>query len=138
MNYKDLQQPVLFFDGVCNLCSAAVQFIMQRDSKQQFMFASLQSKPGMQAIQETGMTGNAEPGSIILYYKGHYYLRSAAMLKIARLLGGIWPVFSVLYILPAFLRNAVYNLIARNRYRWFGRKNECMVPAPQNMKRFLQ
>lgn len=102
------------------------------------MFASLQSKPGMQAIQETGMPGNAEPGSIILYYKGHYYLRSAAMLKITRLLGGIWPVFSVLYILPAFLRNAVYNLIARNRYRWFGRKNECMVPTPQNKKRFLQ
>ena len=138
MSYKDQQQPILFFDGVCNLCSGAVQFIMRHDKKQKFLFASLQSPQGAEAMRETRMDATQQPGSIILYYNGKYYLQSAAILQTTKLLGGAWAAFSILGIVPAFLRNAVYRLIARNRYKWFGKRDECMLPTPENKARFLQ
>lgn len=138
MSYKDLQRPVLFFDGVCNLCSGAVQFIMRHDKKQKFLFASLQSPQGAEAMRATQMNTTEQPGSIILFYKGKYYLQSEAILQTARLIGGVWAAFSILGIFPAFLRNAVYKFIARNRYKWFGRHNECLLPTPANKARFLQ
>ncbi|RYE18616.1 MAG: DUF393 domain-containing protein [Sphingobacteriales bacterium] len=136
MNYKELQQPVLFFDGICNLCAGAVQLIMRHDKKKQFMFASLQSTQGAQAMADTGLN-TEQPGSIILYYRGQYYMRSAAVLKITSLLGGLWSMTGVFKLFPALLRDGLYKWIARNRYRWFGKRSECLLPTPENKARFL-
>lgn len=133
-------RPVLFFDGECNLCNGAVQFIIKRDSKKQFLFAPLQSPMGHKAMQDAalaGPKGGVKLSTIILWSKGKYYTRSAAALRTARLLNGLWPLCFVLIIVPPFIRDAVYDLIARNRYRWFGKRNECMIPTPELKERFI-
>jgi predicted DCC family thiol-disulfide oxidoreductase YuxK len=130
-------KPVLFFDGTCNLCNGAVQFIIRRDKKRIFLFSPLQSTSGKEAANHLSGPLPAAPGSLILFYNGHYYIRSAAALHIMRLLGGLWALLYVGMIVPRFLRDAAYNLVSRNRYKWFGRKNECMIPTPEIMDRFL-
>jgi predicted DCC family thiol-disulfide oxidoreductase YuxK len=131
-------RPILFFDGECNLCNSSVQFIIKRDKKQQFLFAPLQSSRGKEAIAEVQQQMLKVPDSVILYYNGKYYSRSSAALHIARLLGGIWSLFYAGMILPRFIRDGVYEWIARNRYKWFGKRNECMIPTPELRSRFLQ
>ena len=131
-------RPVLFFDGECNLCNSSVQFIIKRDKKKQFLFAPLQSERGKAAIADMLQYMKQVPDSVILYYNGKYYTQSAAALYIARLLGGGWQLLYAGMILPRFARDAVYELIARNRYKWFGKRNECMIPTPELKARFLQ
>lgn len=121
--------PVLLFDGVCNLCTGSVQFIIKRDPKRKFRFASLQSAFGQQALQQHQL--NTETfDSLVLLEHGKIYQRSTAALHIARQLTGAWPLLYVLIIIPAFIRNAVYDFIARNRYKWFGKKEACWLPTP--------
>jgi len=131
---NDSDSPVLFFDGVCNLCNQAVQFIIRHDKKKIFLFAPLQSEPGQKAIAH--FAGKA-PDSVILLYKQQYLVRSDAALYTFRLLGGLWTILFAAIIIPRFLRDALYNFISRNRYKWFGKKNECMIPTPDLMNRFL-
>jgi predicted DCC family thiol-disulfide oxidoreductase YuxK len=131
------KQPVLFFDGVCNLCNGLVQFVIRHDKKKQFLFASLQSAAGAAALDGLKKQSGEVPDSVILFYKGKYYARSSAAIMLARLLRGPWQLLSAGYIIPRFIRDAAYNFIARNRYKWFGRQEACWLPAPELKERFL-
>ena len=134
MLLKDTQRPILFFDGECNLCNRAVQYVIRHDKKEQFLFGPLQSGAGKELLEV--MPGNA-PDSMILYYRGMYYTRSNAALHTARLLGGWRSWLYALTVLPCSLRDPFYNLIARNRYNWFGKSDTCMVPTKELEARFL-
>ena len=130
-------RPVLFFDGECNLCNSTVQFIIRHDKKKLFLFATLQSGIGNAALQNIQKQDEPVPDSVILYYNGKYFVRSAAALYVFKLLGSGWAILFAGIIIPRFLRDAVYNFISRNRYKWFGKRNECMIPTPELMDRFL-
>lgn len=128
-------QPVILFDGVCNLCNRFVQFVIRHDKKKQFRFAALQSATGRSLLQRP--TENI-PDSVVLVDNGKEYKESAAALHVFKKLDGLWPLLYVFIIIPPFARNAVYQLIARNRYRIFGRSTECMLPSPDLKDRFLE
>ena len=127
---------IILFDGVCNLCNRAVQFIIKRDKKEQFLFASLQGKTGNALLKKFDIPGNVF-NSFILVEGDKVYTRSTAALRIAKKLNGGWKLLYGLMIIPRFIRNAVYNVISKNRYKWFGKRNECMVPTPELKERFL-
>lgn len=127
---------VVLFDGHCNLCTASVQFIIQRDKKKKFRFASLQSEAGKLLIAKYGFAEEKTQSVVLILHK-QPYTESTAALLIARHLSGLWPVLYSLIIIPPFIRNAVYRFIARNRYRWFGRRMECWIPTPELRARFL-
>lgn len=133
--YND--RPILFFDGVCNLCNRWIQFVIKNDRKKQIVFASLQSKFGREAQEELRQRKGAVPDSLLLYYNNKFYTRSSAALKTAQLMGGTWQVFAVGFILPGFIRNGIYNWVSRNRYKWYGKRDECMIPTPELSARFL-
>ncbi|MFN5359314.1 MAG: thiol-disulfide oxidoreductase DCC family protein [Bacteroidota bacterium] len=126
---------IVFFDGVCTLCQASVQFILQRDKSGQFLFASLQGELAHQLLPDTA-GASQHTGSIILWEEGKIYDRSTAVLRIAKRLSGLWPMLYVFILLPAFIRDAVYGFIARNRYRWWGKTATCLVPKPEWAHRF--
>lgn len=129
---------VVLFDGVCNLCNASVQFILDRDARGYFRFAALQSEAGAKALRAHGREASSgEPDSVVLIEDGRVYERSDAALRIARRLDGAWPALCVLLVIPRPLRDTAYKLIARNRYRWFGRAAECRLPSPALRARFL-
>ena len=128
-------EAVVLFDGVCNLCSGAVQFIIKRDPSAYFKFASLQSAYGQQQLTRFGLDPNSLH-SVILIQGDTIYQRSDAALEIVRKLGAGWPLLFGFKILPRFLRDAVYNLIAGNRYRLFGKKDSCWIPTPELKSRF--
>ncbi len=129
--------PVLLFDGVCNLCNGFVQTIIKYDRQQLFRFSSLQSGTGARVLQYIQQDTGSVPDSLVLVYKSKYYLRSDAALKTASLLRGWWSLLTIGYILPRFLRNGIYNFVAKNRYKWFGKQDACMVPTPELTDRFL-
>lgn len=129
-------QPIVLFDGVCNLCTRSVQFIIRRDKKKQFRFASLQGDTGQSILQQFDLPLD-DFNSFILFENGKLYTRSNSALRVARRLSGGWKLLYGLMIIPPFIRNAAYNFIARNRYKWFGRKEECMIPTPDVKERFL-
>jgi len=131
-----LNHPVILFDGVCNLCNSSVLFIIQRDPQSQFRFASLQSEFGKSYLEKFGLPVT-ELNSVLLIKDGKLFQKSNAALEIAKLLSGAWPVFYVFKLVPAFLRDGCYSWIARNRYRWFGKKDACMIPTPELKSRFL-
>lgn len=127
---------LLLFDGVCNLCNGVVQFIIERDKNARFRFASLQSKVGSEVLEANNLRTD-EFASFIYLRNGRTLMRSDAALNIARDLGGAWKLAYGFIIVPRFIRDAVYNLVARNRYRWFGRKDECWIPTPELKARFV-
>lgn len=131
--------PVLLFDGVCNLCNAAVHWIIKRDVRRQFRFASLQSDAARRAVTRTDPTASFDslPDSIVLIDQDGIHTHSAAALRVARRLGFPYSLAAVGMILPRGLRDAMYRVIARNRYRWFGRRDTCMVPTADLANRFL-
>jgi predicted DCC family thiol-disulfide oxidoreductase YuxK len=124
------------FDGVCNLCNAAVQFVIKRDKRDKFLFAPLQSSFGQQQLKNKKLSTD-EFQTIVLLKNNKVFQRSDAALEIAKDLKGIWPAIYVLKIFPRFIRDAVYNLISRNRYRIFGRTESCMMPDPNLKAKFL-
>jgi predicted DCC family thiol-disulfide oxidoreductase YuxK len=127
---------IVLFDGVCNLCNGAVDFIVRHDTKQRFVFASLQSGAG-QALLRSYRLPTASYESMVLLKGGRLYQKSGAALQIAGALGGGWPLFKVFLLLPGPLRDAVYSYIARNRYRFFGKQESCRMPTPAERSRFL-
>lgn len=128
---------IILFDGVCNLCNASVQFVIRRDRKDTFRFAALQSEAGKAFIRERGID-TSKIDSIVLIEPGiAYYVKSDAALRIARSLSGIWPAMGVFLGIPSGIRDLVYDLIARNRYRIFGKKETCMIPTPELRAKFL-
>lgn len=128
--------PVVFFDGLCNLCNASVNFILERDKKGIFRFASLQGDFAKKTLP-TDYTRQHDLPSLVLLMNGKILVKSTAALTIARHLLGLWPVLYTFIIIPPFIRHAVYNFIARNRYRWFGKKEECTLPTPELKARFF-
>ena len=132
----DDTKPVVFFDGVCNLCTRTVQFILKRDKKKQFLFASLQGKAGQDLLRKYQLpTDNFN--SFLLVEGDKIYKRSTAVLRLLRKLGGIYSVAYAFMLIPRTVRDGLYNWIARNRYRWFGKKEECWLPTPDLQSRFL-
>jgi predicted DCC family thiol-disulfide oxidoreductase YuxK len=130
------QRPIIYFDGICNLCNKSVQFVIKRDKKKQFLFAPLQGKNGKKFLDKYDLV----PGdfnSFILAEGDKVYAKSTAALRVAKKLSGGWKLLYGLMIFPRFIRNAVYNIIAKNRYKWFGKRNECMIPTPELKERFL-
>lgn len=128
---------LILFDGVCNLCNASVNFVIDRDRKAKFSFASLQSEVGETLLRLNG--GNhRELESVMLWKGGMLYKKSRAALEIARQLDGLWPALYFFRLFPSFLRDIVYDLVAANRYRWFGKKNECRLPEPGVRQRFVE
>jgi predicted DCC family thiol-disulfide oxidoreductase YuxK len=127
---------VVLFDGVCNLCNGSVRFIIERDPRARFQFAPLQS-PVADRLIGARVDRASLPDSIVLVDDGRLYVRSSAALRIARGLRFPWPLAWVFIVVPRPLRDWVYDLIARHRYAWFGRRDECMVPTPQIKDRFL-
>ena len=127
---------LILFDGVCNLCDSSVQFILLRDKKDRFRFASLQSDYGQNILKQHNLP-TEKFNSLALIENGKLYQRSTGALRIARRLKGAWPMLFAFIIVPPFIRNFVYDLIARNRYRWFGKKESCMMPRPEWKQKFL-
>lgn len=128
---------IILFDGVCNLCNQAVQFIIERDKNDVFRFVALQSELGIKICNYIGVDPT-KMDSIILYEPGKaYYYKSQAALKIASGLGFMYSLAAVFRIFPETLRNTIYDYIAKNRYRWFGKKESCMIPTPELKAKFL-
>lgn len=119
--------PVILFDGVCNLCNGSVQKIIAADPQQQFRFASLQGSFGQQILKQFHLPPS-ELSSFILLENNQIFTKSTGALKVARKLSGAWPLLYALILVPRFIRDGVYSIIARNRYKWFGKKESCMVP----------
>lgn len=136
MNIPEHKKIVLF-DGVCNLCNSSVQFIIKRDKKDIFRFAALQSDIGKQLMKERGITALDMETIILIEPNIAYYIKSSAALKIAFEFGGLWNALKPLEWLPVRLRDALYNVVARNRYRWFGKQESCMIPTPELKAKFL-
>ena len=134
---KPQKNNIVLFDGVCNLCSGSVQFIIKRDVKGVFKFASLQSSFGQQQLDNFKIDKNLLH-SIILLQGDKFFQRSDAALEISRQLSGAWPVLYIFKIIPRFLRDGIYNIIARNRYRLFGKMDACWIPTPELKERFLE
>jgi predicted DCC family thiol-disulfide oxidoreductase YuxK len=130
-----MAESVILFDGVCNLCNAWVRFVIDRDPGARFAFAPLGSDAANELLHERQAMISSD--SIILVERDAIYDQSTAALRIARRLSGGWPLAAVFLVVPKVLRDAVYRLIARNRYRWFGRREVCMVPTPELRARFL-
>ena len=130
------EHPIVLFDGVCNLCNRSVQFIIERDPEGHFRFASLQSGLG-EELRARLEIDPREVDSVILVEGDRWYKESDAALRIARGLGGAWKALWALRFVPRFLRDGAYRLIARNRYRWFGRQETCWLPTPELRGRFL-
>ncbi|MEL6720689.1 MAG: thiol-disulfide oxidoreductase DCC family protein [Bacteroidota bacterium] len=127
---------LLLFDGVCNLCNGFVQFVIKIDPDGIFQFASLQSDTGQQLLTKYNLP-TKELKSVVLIHQNKAYTHSDAPLEAARLLGGFWRLFYVFKILPLGFRNTIYNWIASNRYRWFGKQESCWLPTPDLQERFL-
>ena len=128
---------IVLFDGVCNLCNSTVQFVMKRDKRKQFLFGSLQGKTGQQYLRQYNLPQNAF-NSFMLIEGNKLYTRSTGALRMLKHLGGRWQLLYGFIIIPRFIRDAVYRLIATNRYKWFGKRDQCRVPTPQERERFLE
>ena len=133
-----MEDRVLFFDGECNLCNGAVQFVIRHDKAGVIRFASLQSAAGVAAAAAVCQKCGSVPDSLIFLDKGQYFVESDAALRVARYLDGGWRMLQWFRILPRFLRDLVYRLVARHRYRWFGKRDACMIPTPALKQRFLE
>ncbi|MFP4042511.1 MAG: thiol-disulfide oxidoreductase DCC family protein [Bacteroidales bacterium] len=134
---KDLSKSIIIFDGYCNLCSNSVVFILKNDKKDNFRFTSLQSKYS-QSLTEIEKNKSKIPDSIILLENGNIYTQSSAALRIAKKLRWPFPLAYALIVVPPFIRNAIYRYIARNRYKWFGKRNTCFIPDQNVDYKFLE
>lgn len=139
MEIADLpkDKKIILFDGVCNLCNASVQFVIKHDKKDVFRFVPLQSELGLKIIKHIGID-ITNTDSIVLYEPGKaYYYKSEAALLIIKEFGGIYTILRILALFPKFLSNFVYDLVAKNRYRWYGQQESCMIPTPELAAKFL-
>ena len=133
---KQLTHSIILFDGVCNLCNGAVNFVIKRDTGNVFKFTPLQEKQGVLLLKMHAVD-TQKLDSIVLIENGNVYIKSSAALRIARKMSNLWPLFFVLLIIPSFIRDGVYDFIAKNRYKWFGKKEQCMIPTPGLREKFL-
>ena len=132
----DEHQPVLLYDGICHLCNGLVRFVIRWDRKKTIRFASLQSDRGQSFLKDREMPTD-DFDTLVYIKEGKYYVRSTAVLEVLKDMGGFWRVFYIFIILPTCLRDPVYRLVARLRYRLFGKSDQCTIPAPEIRERFL-
>jgi len=132
----DQAHDIILFDGVCNLCNSAVTFIIKHDKQDRFRFAALESTVGRELLTQHGID-TKQTDSIILVRGDHAFAKAEAALHIARKMRGLWPMLYVFNALPNALLNFFYDLIAKNRYAWFGKKDSCMIPTPALRSKFL-
>lgn len=136
MNYPS-DKRIILFDGVCNLCNSSVQFIIKRDTKDVFRFVALQSEIGREIIDFLGIDTKITD-SIILYEPNRaYYVKAEAALRIAKELTGLYKFLFVFNYLPAIIKDTLYDFIAKNRYKWYGKNESCMIPTPELKQKFL-
>jgi predicted DCC family thiol-disulfide oxidoreductase YuxK len=131
------QAPILLFDGVCNLCNTLVIFIIRRDKKAKILFSPIQSPAGLSLLQSKGYSSE-RINSIVFIEKTGFFLKSSAVLHIFKVIGGGWSILYGLIIIPKFILDFFYDLIAKNRYRIFGKSEKCMVPSAEIKERFLR
>ena len=129
--------PVILFDGVCNLCNASVQFVIRHDARGYFRFAALQSEAGKGLLKRCGQP-DSDLESVVLVEDDQCYTESTAALRVLRNCNGPLRILYAGIVIPRFLRDIMYRMVARNRYRWFGRREQCMVPTPELRARFLE
>jgi len=128
---------IILFDGVCNLCNSVVNFIIRHDKNDVFRYASLQSDIGIKLANERKIDTSKLDSIILIDPKIAYYHKSTAALHIAKQLSGIYPLLFVYIILPKFIRDWIYDIIAKNRYKWFGKKDSCIIPTPELKSLFI-
>lgn len=136
MSSSSPNHALVLFDGVCNLCNGAVNFIIDHDPDGYFRFAPLQSDVAQERLADAGVEGDLS--TIVLVEEGTAYVRSTAALRIARRLTAPWPLLYLFIAVPRPLRDAVYNWIAHHRYDWFGQRDQCRLPTPDLKARFLE
>jgi len=127
---------IILFDGICNFCNSSVNFIIKRDKENIFRFASLQSETGQKFLTEYNFS-HTKFDTIILIENGKLYTRSSAALRIAKCLSGMWKLFYIFIIIPNPIRNYLYDLLSRNRYKWFGKRDSCRVPTEKEKSKFI-
>ena len=128
---------IVVFDGVCNLCAHSVRFILRHEAAPHFQFAPLQSPAGTRLLNTFGFSPD-DAKTFVLIADGRPYVRSDAAIRIAKRLKGAWKLVGLVRVIPRTIRNWMYDVVARNRYRWFGRTEACMVPTPELRSRFLE
>jgi predicted DCC family thiol-disulfide oxidoreductase YuxK len=136
MNNREVNHPLLLFDGVCNICNHIVVFIIQRDPKATFRFASLQSEIGKRMLQQHELPPS-DMNTVILINGNRLYTKSTAALHVFKRLGRLWSILYIFIVIPKPIRDVIYDWVARNRYKWFGKKEQCMLPTPEIKERFL-
>jgi predicted DCC family thiol-disulfide oxidoreductase YuxK len=129
-------RPVILFDGVCNLCNSTVLFIIKNDKSSRFAFASLQSTFGQSILAKYELP-LSDLNTVLFLNEDQLFTKSNAALEIAKWLDGGWPVLYIFKVIPSGVRNLVYDWVARNRYRWFGKRDVCMIPTPDLKARFI-
>jgi predicted DCC family thiol-disulfide oxidoreductase YuxK len=130
------QYPIILFDGICNFCNNTVNFVLKNDKKGDIKFAPLQSEAAIKLLQHFGLP-STDMKSFIFIENDIVYSKSTAALKVCKHLKGRWPLVYGFIVIPLFIRDGVYNWIAKNRYKWFGKKEICMVPTPNQKEKFL-
>jgi len=130
------ENPIILFDGVCNFCNGAINFVLKQDKKGIFRFAPLQSETGQSLLNRYNLS-TKEFDSFVLIDNGKVYKKSAASLQVMNKLPWYWKELQLLKIIPTAFRDAIYDFIAKNRYKWFGKKDQCMIPTPEIRNRFL-
>lgn len=130
------KKSIVFFDGVCNLCNSSIDFIIRNDANNRFLVGALQDELSKQILSEYDVDPNYLD-SLVLLEDNQIFYKSTAALKIAKNLSGITPLLYPFIVLPKFLRDPVYDWIARNRYKWFGKKSTCRLPTPEEKSKFL-
>lgn len=133
---KNLPNHIILFDGVCNLCNSSVNFVIRHDKRNIFHFASLQWNVAKDLLEESYPEGD-DFQTILYYENGKIFDKSTAVLRIARQFGFPWKFAYGFIIIPRFIRDAVYMIISRNRYKWFGKRDKCMIPSPELKNKFL-
>ncbi|MGI8582809.1 MAG: thiol-disulfide oxidoreductase DCC family protein [Chitinophagaceae bacterium] len=131
-----MDQPIVLFDGVCNLCNGAVQFIIRHDKNEKFLFASLQSEIGKRILSSNNLSRD-DLKTFLLIEDERVFTKSTAALRVIKQLNGFISILYTFNVIPKFIRDSIYDMVARNRYNWFGKKDECMIPTPQLKARFL-
>jgi predicted DCC family thiol-disulfide oxidoreductase YuxK len=130
------EKKIVLFDGLCNLCSRSVQFILKHDKKNQFLFGSLQGKSAVEYLQKFNIPADTF-NSFLLIDQDRLYTRSSAALHMLKDLGNGWKLLYAFILVPKFIRDGIYNIVAKNRYKWFGKKQSCWIPSQQWKEKFL-
>jgi predicted DCC family thiol-disulfide oxidoreductase YuxK len=133
---KTSADPILLFDGVCHFCNQSVQFVICHDKQGKYKFAALQSSIGQELLKKYNLPTN-DFSSFVLVKGNSCYTKSAAVLQVCLGLGGLWRILYLFIVTPKPLRDGIYNFVAKNRYKWFGKNKQCMIPTPEVRKRFL-